>query len=185
MLVQPPWLWHIAVKSAHDAECIVCTAGDGMHVCQSGKTAIVEREDVLNMKFSWPQHFLVSSTWKIYWYCILCSVECENTLSMFEGYTPLPPYQKHLINIVVFYPIWSAALMPWQIYSITQSQEKDKTTCSLLLFVTVMDNMFRERKTETELEGRKSSFSLQGNNTVIVCNIHCCCYVVVSSLFKV
>ena len=56
---------------------------------------------------------------------------------------------------------------------ISRRQEKDKTTCSLLLFVTVMDYVFRERdrKTESELEGSKSLFGLSGNKTPIVCGM--------------
>lgn len=58
---------------------------------------------------------------------------------------------------------------------ITQSKETDKTTCSLLLFVTVMDYVFREsgRKTENELEGSKSLFAPSENNSVIVCAKEC------------
>lgn len=52
---------------------------------------------------------------------------------------------------------------------ITQSKETDTTTCSLLLFVTVMDYVFRERGGKTDLEGSKSLFAPSENNSVIVC----------------
>lgn len=58
---------------------------------------------------------------------------------------------------------------------ITQSKETDKTTWSLLLFVTVMDYVFRQSggKTENELEGSKSLFAPSENNSVIVCAKEC------------
>lgn len=75
----------------------------------------------------------------------------KHTVSMFEGNPPHSPYLKQLINIVVFYPVKSAALMPRQIYSAAlEGRRKTRLLAVLCCFVTVMDYVFRERQRDKE-----------------------------------
>lgn len=66
-------------------------------------------------------------------------------MSVFEGNPPLPPeiankYCSFLSSLVCSISATADLLC------ITESQETDKTTCSVLLFVTVMDYVFRVRQ---------------------------------------
>lgn len=98
----------------------VWMVGDWMLSWQSGKNngTILGRKDVLNLKFCLPPNFSCKLHIKIYWYIVLRGMK-KHIVTMFEGNPPLPPYLKHLINIVVVYPVKSAALMQWQIYSVS------------------------------------------------------------------
>lgn len=121
---------------------------------------------------AYPQTFLVNSTSKTYWYIVLGGGR-KHTVSMFEGNPPPPRYLKKLINNVVFYPVKSAALMPWQIYSVSLAGRRKTrlpavVCCLWLWWIMCLE---RDRKTERELEGIKSLFALLGNKTEIVCRV--------------
>lgn len=107
-------------------------------------------------------------------WCVECEIlstpnfPCKHYVSMFEGNPPCPPYLEQLISIVVFYPVKSAALMPWQIYSASLGGKRKTKLPAVFSCLWLWWIMCLERDIKTE--GSKSLFALSGNKTVTVCS---------------